>query len=100
MMISDINLYKGDTGIGYIVSLSNERGDTNLNNTEIIFKFGNHVITPKNIEGNTFILAFENRHTKKAGFYKGCFKVKYSDGRIESYPSAEQSQIKIRIKEC
>lgn len=98
-MSADIYLYKGDTGIGRLVILSNEDGATDLTDADVLFFMGNHEIKPRKLDDGKLLLTFETVHTEKAGFYSAVFKVHYSDGRIETYPSAEQPPIKVYIKE-
>lgn len=96
----DIKLIKGDNGIGYLATLSNEDGPVDLTDVDILFLFGKHEIRPiKEAETGKVLLVFESLHTDKTGYYRSTFKVRFKDGRLESFPGVNEDRIKVIIKE-
>lgn len=98
--MNDICLAKGDTGIGIIATLTSDSEPIDLDKAEVRFLFGDHELYPKK-EGEVgkVMLTFEEIHTKVTGHFRGVFKIKFKDGRIETFPSACQGKIKMQIKE-
>lgn len=97
--MNDIYLTKGDTGIGIKATLKTDGEKTDLSDANVRFLFGEHEIYPDVQEDGSLLIAFDERHTENTGIFTACFKVEYSDGRIETYPDASQDRIKVRIKE-
>ena len=92
-----ITLKRGDTGIGVRATLSNENGNVNLTNANVLFLFGEHEIKSglHEPENGVINVSFNRNHTSKTGIYKAEFEVTYNDGRIETYPNDDYLQVYI-----
>ena len=92
-----ITLKRGDTGIGIKFTLSNLKGDGNLTDADISFLIGDHEIIPQKIEAENGVVmvVFEQEYTEKTGYFNCEFKVKYKDGRIETFPSDGFAKVRI-----
>lgn len=97
--MNDIYLTKGDTGIGIKATLKTDEKITDFSNADVRFLFGKHEIYPDIQDDGSLLIVFDDHHTDKTGIFTACFKVEYSDSRIETYPDAAQDRIKVRIKE-
>lgn len=101
--MNDIYLTKGDTGIGVRAKLkwNDEQSvlEEELKDADVTFEFGNYEITPEHEAKNEYLVTFDKKHTEKPGIFAASFKVKFSDGRIETFPDAMQERIRVRIKE-
>ncbi|MEC5422405.1 hypothetical protein QGM71_02730 [Virgibacillus sp. C22-A2] len=96
----EIYLTKGDTGIGRRATLSNENGPVDLKDAEVRFLFGEHAIYPeKESETGRLLVVFDEVHTSKAQTFYASFKITFKDGRIETFPGAESTKIKIYVRE-
>lgn len=95
-----IILKQNDTGIGLKATLSNQDGSIDLTDADVLFLMKDHVIVSKKIddEKGTVEVVFNKIHTEKVGLFSAEFKVKFKDGRVESFPNNDYLQIKI-IKE-
>jgi len=98
--VNNISLIKNDTGIGYRATLSNENGAVNLTDTDVLFVFGEFELLPiKEVETGKVLLVFEKVHTAKTGSYRAAFKVRFPDGRLETFPGANETIMQVQIKE-
>jgi len=97
--MNEIKLIKNDTGIGYRATLSNEDGPVDLTDADVLFIFSGHEIRPIKEGLGKVLLVFEKVHTVKTGVYIASFKVRFKDGRLETFPGANEPGIKVRIKE-
>lgn len=95
----NINLWKGDTGIGAVAKLSNENGLVDLTDADVRFLFSNHEIIPMKQDDGSLLIVFEAPHTEKCGIFSAIFKVQYQDGRIEKFPDPKQHKILVKIWE-
>src|SRR5690625_1653501 len=93
-----INLVQGDTGIGRRVTLENENGAVDLTDADVLFLFDEHEIHPiKEEQKGKLKLVFEEVHTRKARMFTAVFKVKFKDGRKETFPGVGE-KIYVRVK--
>lgn len=96
----NINLIKGDTGIGRRVTLITENGAVDLTDATVLFMFGDHTLYPIKLEEpGKLLLVFEREHTAQSEVYKAQFKVIYSDDRKETFPGADDEKINVHISE-
>lgn len=94
-----ISLIKGDTGIGRRATLSDENGPVDVADANVVFRFSGHELTPIKEETGKLLLVFNDVHTAVVGVFDAVFKVKFADGRKETFPGAEQEGLKVYIKE-
>src|SRR5699024_2476529 len=90
-------LKRGDTGIGLRATLSNDEGNVDLTGSEVHFLFGEHKINVEieDAEKGVLIIVFNSVHTMKTGIFSAEFKVKFEDGRVETFPNDSYLKIKI-----
>ena len=92
-----IYLKRGDTGIGIKATLTNENGNVDLTDANVLFLFnGDQINAGMNDEtsGQVFV-TFDKRHTEKTGIFDAEFEVTFSDGRVETYPNDDYLKIHI-----
>lgn len=94
----DLIIKRGDTGIGFLATLSNEHGPVNLTGADVLFLCGEHRIKclPHDITNGEVIVVFDKIHTEKTKIYVAEFKVTFKDGRVETFPN--DGYLKINIK--
>ncbi len=94
-----LQIKRNDTGIGIEATLTNKDGNVDLTGADVSFLFRGQDITPqmKNAEEGNVIVIFNEAQTNKTGFYNAEFKVRFADGRLESFPNC--GHIKVRICE-
>ncbi|MBP1971571.1 hypothetical protein J2Z83_003722 [Virgibacillus natechei] len=95
--MNQITLKRGDTGIGLRATLSNEAGNVDLTDANVLFFMGKHEIKAgiHDAEGGVVNVTFNRNHTSKTGIFRAEFEVTYSDGRVEAYPNDDYVQIRI-----
>jgi len=92
-----ITLKQNDTGIGILSTLSNENGPVDLLGATVLFYMGEHAISPTaqdEING-VLLVTFNSIHTVVTGLFKAEFEVKFSDGRVETFPNDGYLQVNI-----
>lgn len=92
-----ITLKQNDTGVGLKAILSNNKGNINLTGSDVLFLFDAHEINADivNAEDGEVNVILNKLQTSRSGEFYAEFKVRFSDGRIETFPNNSYLRIKI-----
>lgn len=92
-----IAIKRGDTGIALRATLTNEKGNVDLSQANVLFLMGDHEIetTQEDAIGGVVNVIFDRGHTDVPGIYRAEFEVQFEDGRVETFPNSGYLTIKI-----
>lgn len=84
-----IYLKQYDNGYGLEDTLSDENGALDLSTASVTFYMGAHEIPAQITDAvnGQILVSFTSVHTATPGKMRAEYRVRYNDGRVETYPS-------------